>query len=574
MIKYNKDIKGIFIEGIEYKASQFADDTTLTLDGSQKSLQAALNTLEIFGSISGLKMNTTKTKVIWIGRKRYSKDKLVTSPMLEWGNTEFDLLGLKFSINLDNMIKINYEKYITQMKTTINHWNKRYLTPLGKITVIKSLIISKFIHLFTSLPKPDQQIIKIINNQLFSFIWDNKPDKIKRTLIKQEIIEGGLNMIDVDAFIKSLKISWIKKLIASHNEPWAILFQTTITKISNLINLGPLYIDQLAKNITNPFWNQTLSIWVEFCTINKPTLYQEIITSPIWYNPQLNFQPKLIKNWFTNKIFYIQDLINVNKILNEAEVRQIYNTKQLDFLTFHRLHSSLRKYVKDIDVDSNASIYPIIPYYIKVLLNNKKGTRPYYKIFQKKTYTEYTNPKWINELNIDNINKNSWHLVFKICFNNLKNNYLTWFQYKILNRTLGVNSLLFKMKISLTPNCRLCEEQPENLIHLFCLCDKSVDLWNKVIDWINQSLNISIIINNATIILGYLLQNNYSTAMNTIIICTKSYIFRTAYNKGNLQLSELVNYIKSTYSDQKSIAKLNNKLTIFNKKWNIWSSLF
>ena len=65
LIKYNKDITGIFVDGVEYKASQFADDTTLILDGT---LEATLNTLEIFGSLSGLKMNTAKTKLIWIGK--------------------------------------------------------------------------------------------------------------------------------------------------------------------------------------------------------------------------------------------------------------------------------------------------------------------------------------------------------------------------------------------------------------------------------------------------------------------------------------------------------------------------
>ena len=38
-------------------------------------MQAALNTLELFGSFSGLKMNTGKTKVIWIGRKKHMVEK-------------------------------------------------------------------------------------------------------------------------------------------------------------------------------------------------------------------------------------------------------------------------------------------------------------------------------------------------------------------------------------------------------------------------------------------------------------------------------------------------------------------
>ena len=77
LIKNNRDITGIIIADIEYKMTQFADDTTILLDGSQTSLTSSLNTLEVFGSISGLKMNCDKTKVIWIGRKKYCKDKLL-----------------------------------------------------------------------------------------------------------------------------------------------------------------------------------------------------------------------------------------------------------------------------------------------------------------------------------------------------------------------------------------------------------------------------------------------------------------------------------------------------------------
>ena len=89
LIQINPNIIGIKVENMEFKLTQFADDTTLILDGSQHSLQSALNTLEIYGNISGLKMNKEKTKVIWIGRKKFSKDKLNVSVDLEWGCTDF-----------------------------------------------------------------------------------------------------------------------------------------------------------------------------------------------------------------------------------------------------------------------------------------------------------------------------------------------------------------------------------------------------------------------------------------------------------------------------------------------------
>ena len=45
----------------EIKITQFADNTTIILHGTEDSLQAALNVLEVFGNISGLRVNTEKT---------------------------------------------------------------------------------------------------------------------------------------------------------------------------------------------------------------------------------------------------------------------------------------------------------------------------------------------------------------------------------------------------------------------------------------------------------------------------------------------------------------------------------
>ena len=73
LILNNPKIKGMQVKDTEFKISQFADDTTLILNGKQESLSAALNTLEHFGTLSGLKFNTEKTKIIWIGKKVFNR---------------------------------------------------------------------------------------------------------------------------------------------------------------------------------------------------------------------------------------------------------------------------------------------------------------------------------------------------------------------------------------------------------------------------------------------------------------------------------------------------------------------
>ena len=84
LISINPNIADLNIGGIHYKLEQLADDTTLILDGTTNSLQAALNTLEIYCTLSGLKVNSEKTKVIWIGKRKNSKEKLKVSVKLNY----------------------------------------------------------------------------------------------------------------------------------------------------------------------------------------------------------------------------------------------------------------------------------------------------------------------------------------------------------------------------------------------------------------------------------------------------------------------------------------------------------
>ena len=132
------------------KLTQYADDTTTILDGTTNSLQATLNILEIYGSLSVLNVNCDKTKLIWIGSKKDSKEKLNLTSKLHWGDSQFTLLGLEISTNLSNIPQINYSKAILKAKRVLNSWRFRYLTPFGKITILKTLILSQFNHLFTS----------------------------------------------------------------------------------------------------------------------------------------------------------------------------------------------------------------------------------------------------------------------------------------------------------------------------------------------------------------------------------------------------------------------------------------
>ena len=63
-IRKNADIKGLLVKDTEIKLSQCADDTTLILDGSEKSFSEALRILESFEKVSGLILKSKKTEAL------------------------------------------------------------------------------------------------------------------------------------------------------------------------------------------------------------------------------------------------------------------------------------------------------------------------------------------------------------------------------------------------------------------------------------------------------------------------------------------------------------------------------
>ena len=70
----------------EIKVSQYADDTTLILDGSKESLICAPRVLENFSLVSGLRLNNRKTEALWIGTYKDRDDKLCPGKKLKWIN--------------------------------------------------------------------------------------------------------------------------------------------------------------------------------------------------------------------------------------------------------------------------------------------------------------------------------------------------------------------------------------------------------------------------------------------------------------------------------------------------------
>ena len=76
----------------------------------------------------------------------------------------------------------------------------------GKVTIIKSLVIPKFVYLASLMSTPNNVMVEL-NRLLYKFLW-NGMDKVTRLSTRNEFEKGGLRMIDLVCMIKVARNSF------------------------------------------------------------------------------------------------------------------------------------------------------------------------------------------------------------------------------------------------------------------------------------------------------------------------------------------------------------------------------
>ena len=334
MFRKSRFINGISISEKKLKLIQYADDTLLTLNGTFSELNVALSILDEYASISGLKINIHKTRAIWIGRYKHKKDILIDRDLTWVFDEYFKYLGVDFCTNLQEMVHYNYREKIMEIRSQMTSWLKRYLTVLGRVTVVKSLLISKLNYLIMSLPNPSDKVLKELNSLFYNFIWEEKPDKVCRNQMSQKYIDGGVKMIDIYAHCQSLKISWIRRIVKGSIDSYILCFLiASLPRQDDVILymtcMGNHYFRELSKQTYNIFWSDMFSAYSYFLTIHYNN-HVNVSSQPIWNNDNIKIGnlPIYMKKWCQKGVRFINDILDEEgRFLSLKDFQNIYDVR-------------------------------------------------------------------------------------------------------------------------------------------------------------------------------------------------------------------------------------------------------
>jgi hypothetical protein len=55
---------------------------------------------------------------------------------------------------------------------------------------------------------------------MLQFIWNGKPNKVKRNVTIDSYERGVLQMLDIKSYFIALKASWVSRLVTGHLSNW------------------------------------------------------------------------------------------------------------------------------------------------------------------------------------------------------------------------------------------------------------------------------------------------------------------------------------------------------------------
>ena len=134
-----------------------------------------------------------------------------------------------------------------------------------------------------------------------NFVWDG-PAKIKQTIAIKSYEDGGVAMTDIYAFQKTMKMTWLRKIVLSDGKCFQLVY--SIFDVKKMFNLGKNYIEKNMISLKNSFWRDVLTCYIEYINKQNVSKCEDILDMPLFYNH--NF--KIGMNIIYNKNMYDREL--------------------------------------------------------------------------------------------------------------------------------------------------------------------------------------------------------------------------------------------------------------------------
>ncbi len=562
-IRKSKDIEGIKtpnIDGkeIEIKISLFADDTQL-FNRSHKSILECQRIMKLYEKASGAKVNHTKTKGLMLGTWRTKPPPKST---FSWTTESIKALGIWHGYNIDND-KIWQEKF-KRINNSLTVWKTRDLTFEGRVLLIKSLGFSVTNYQIEHVGIEDKHKNEL-KKMLWQFLWKNKTPLINRANAVKPKQEGGLNMIDIEAEIKTKQIKWMNKIAHEDLEEWNALGKFWLKHLDEKYNENNFILkcsDIQTIRLENipKYYIKGITTWAHMLTNRNTITKEQILNENLFGNDKLrrNGKPLFFQNWAHANFKTINDIrentgwIPSETVINRLNIRThwIHQYKAIieaiprnwKIILDRNINNDMEKTFENTVKYNNQTLFindkPLLN---KGKLNNKLLK----KVFIQNNSRPKGELKWEEKLG----QEQNWDIIWNK-INSLKiDRKAKQLQWKLIHRVIFTERKLRQINKS-DGKCKICQKTEEDEIHLFFKCKYTERIWRNLESTINEKFRNTPKLTIEDILFGITDENNLKQIfINKAIFTTKWIIWKARcsykYSKTKINVEQILQQISN-----------------------------
>ena len=364
--------------------------------------------------------------------------------------------------------------------------------------MIKTYALSKIVFPASVLQVPTQVVVKL-KEIIYQYLW-GKRDKIKRTCIIQKKKQGGLDMVDIDSFLISLKAVWASRIQNAQGK-WVDILKYYLQK--SLLDFD--YVWKTSFRTTDSFpiikllpeFYQDVILGFNKAKCIKPfnlLSKSEVMQLPIWGSEYFKVRNTCLffKGWLKKGILYVKDLINIDgNIKSDDELYKCTNITQNKLQDVYVIKNYVIKKIKKVDtgIAPYVKIKPLthIMYKNHMYELHKSKSKLYYEMISSKLYTRgHMESIYSRECGFEN-RINLWSKIYvqKIC--DIKIPKLSEFNFKLLHNIVPCGKILCKWQKDISEKCEYCDTI-ESTKHMLYDCPHVSILWQIISEVANVNI--------------------------------------------------------------------------------------
>ncbi|CAJ1058984.1 unnamed protein product [Xyrichtys novacula] len=570
-IRQEDELTGIMIARDEHKIGLFADDIITYLQNPNSTFTKLVKITEEYGSMSGYKLNMSKTQVLTFNYKPNKKFRKKYN--LNWNARSIKYLGVIITQELDRTYETNYKLINNKIQRDVAKWSTLIMDFSSRIEVVKMNLLPRLLYLFLSLPVriPDTQF-SAWDKLISRFIWAGARPRIRLKTLQLDKENGGLALPDLRGYYYAAQLRYVVYWCSpNYQARWKDIEMSQGQAPPQSRLSGKEYRDLKGENLVV---RGTLEIWYEVVKKYKLTGDCKLL---IWPSCTSRFRPgmldKTFEKWRDKGITATCTLIDKQHFKSFTSLKNEFGLENEDLYRYFQLRHFYETEVKrEISVEGNDVIEILTGAFkqtpLRIVSKLYKGL-----LKQQGRNTMYIKEKWEKELGIE-LSESDWQTMLKTQHTSTSSKTWREFGWKNLTR-LFITPKIKNKQLGQQQHCwRQCGQLNANHSHIFWSCTKIQTFWDEVLRVMGKVFGYNLPKDPRFIYLGLILEDVMGKEdiylFKILSLAAKKAITRTWLRTDPPELSDWLTIVEEIRSMEQMTYRLRIKAELYAVRWTKW----